>query len=251
MKKTTLTLLSLAAVLACYAQTTGKITYNEKVKLQIKLDGDANQGMMSNLPKERNSVCNLFFTADAAIYQKDTTKNHDQNIEHTTEGGGQVMIKMQEPDDKVYLDLKEKKKTEQRDFMGRMFLVEGDMKNQVWKLTGKQKQILNYSCQEALLSDTSKKVSAWFTSAIPIAAGPNGYANLPGMILKVIVDSGKVTITATKIELTPIDNSVLVKPTKGKKVTKQEYDKIVADKRKEMAEQYGGNGNVIIKINNH
>jgi GLPGLI family protein len=239
-------LLSFATVLAVSAQTTGKITYNEKVKLEIRLEG-GDQTLLNSLPKERTSQGALSFTADAALYEK-VKKAENSDINQTTEDGGQVMIKMQEPDDKFYLDLKEKKKTEQRDFMGRIFLVESEMKSQAWKLTEKQKSILNYSCQEATLADTSKNVSAWFTSAIPVSAGPNGYANLPGMILEVIEDSGRVVMTAAKVELIAVENSVLIKPTKGKKVTKPEFEKIVAEKRKEMAEQYGGSGNMIIKI---
>jgi len=90
------------------------------------------------------------FTPDVALYQK-VKKKENEDINQTSEDGGQVMIKMQEPDDKFYLDLKEKKKTEQRDFMGRIFLMESEMKSQVWKITGKQKTILNYPCRKLYL----------------------------------------------------------------------------------------------------
>lgn len=247
--KSIITLMTLAAAQAVSAQTSGKVTYNEKVKLEIRLDGIQDQALLNSIPKEKTSQGILSFTNEAALYEK-IKKEENNDINQTTEDGGQVMIKMQEPDDKFFTDLKEKKKTEQRDFMGRMFLVESDMKGQNWKMTGKQKTILNYPCQEAVLQDTSKKVTAWFTSSIPVSAGPNGYANLPGMILEVSADSGRVTMTAAKVELGPIENSALVKPSKGKKVTKAEFDKVVAEKRKEMQEQYGGSGNMMIKIEN-
>jgi len=113
-----------------------------------------------------------------------------------------------------------------------------------------QKIILNYPCQEAVLKDTSRKIVAWFTSAIPVSTGPNGYANLPGIILAADIDSGKVAIAATNVELKDFDAKIMIKPTEGKKVTKEQFEKIKEEKRKEMQQEFGGNGNVIIKVRN-
>src|SRR6185369_6523624 len=126
--------------------------------------------------------------------------------------------------------------------------IESDLSQMQWKLTGNQKMILNYPCQEAILQDTSKKVTAWFTPAIPVSTGPNGYSNLPGLVLSADIDNGKRIINATSIDLKEIDKSILVKPTEGKKVTKEAFNKIVDEKRKEMQQENGGNGDVIIKI---
>jgi len=250
MQKIFITLMAVATAGIAAAQTTGKITYDEKVKLEIKIEGNGEDDMLSSLPKERTLQKELYFTPDASLYQSDKTKQKSQNIDQATEEGGHVMIKMNEPDDKVYCDLKNNKKIEQRDFMSRMFLIESDLKKMEWKITGNQKMILNYPCQEAVLKDTGKKVTAWFTSAIPVSTGPNGYANLPGLILAADVDSGRVTITASNAGLKDFDSKIMVKPTEGKKVTKEQFEKIKEEKRKEMQEEFGGNGNVIIKIRN-
>lgn len=161
-----------------------------------------------------------------------------------------MMIKMKAPDDKVYCDLKNKMLTEQRDFMSRKFLIESPFDKTKWKLTGNQKMILTYPCQEAVLQDTTKKVIVWFSSAIPLSSGPNGYANLPGMILAADIDDGKRKITATNVELKEIDKTILLKPKEGKKTSKEEFSKIVEQKKKEMEEENGGKGNIIIKIKN-
>jgi GLPGLI family protein len=250
MKKIILTLSAVAVVCFATAQTTGKIAYDEKVKLQIKLEGNGSEDMMNSLPKERTLQKELYFTRDASFYQIDKTRKKSQDIDQASEEGAHVMIKMNEPDDKVYCDLKNNKKIEQRDFMSRMFLIESDLKKMEWKLTGNQKMILDYPCQEAVLKDTAKKVVAWFTSAIPVSTGPNGYANLPGLILSADIDSGKVVITATTIDLKDFDTKIMVKPSEGKKVTKEQFEKIREEKRKEMQEENGGNGNVIIKVRN-
>ncbi len=250
MNKVILTLSAVAITGVASAQTTGKIAYDEKVKLEIKIEGNGEDDMLSSLPKERTLQKELYFTPDASLYQSDKTKQKSQDIDQASDDGGHVMIKMNEPDDKVYCDLKNNKKIEQRDFMSRMFLIESDLKKMEWKMTGNQKMILNYPCQEAVLKDTGKKVVAWFTSAIPVSTGPNGYANLPGLILAADIDSGRVIITASNVGLKDFDTKIMVKPTGGKKVSKEQFEKIKEEKRKEMKEEFGGNGNVIIKIRN-
>lgn len=230
------------------AQTTGKIDYEEKVKLEIKLD-DADEKMLADIPKEHTSQKELYFTPEVSLYRNgEAAKAKPTTVNEETEGGPRMIIRMDQSDDKVYCDLKSKQRLEQRDFMSRTFLVESDLNSMQWKLTGNQKMILNYPCQEAVLQDTSKKVVAWFTPAIPVSTGPNGYANLPGIILSVDVDNGKRTIVATKSDLKEFDQSILKKPTEGKKMTKEAFNKMMDEKRKEMKQENGGKGDVIIKV---
>jgi GLPGLI family protein len=249
MKKQFLTLICSATLVAASAQNSAKVTYEEKVKLEIKLDG-ADSILMGDLPKEHILKKELYFNADASLYQNEKGGKAKQDLDKETEGGRRMVIRMDEPDDKVFCDLKNNKRIEQRDFMTRKFLIESDLNKMEWKLTGKQKTIMNYPCQEAVLKDTSKKVIVWFTSAIPVSTGPGGYSNLPGLILAVDIDNGKLVITAINIDKKEFDTGILLKPNEGKKVTKEQFNKIVADKRKEMQEQNGGNGDVIIKIRN-
>jgi hypothetical protein len=61
-------------------------------------------------------------------------------------------------------------------------------------------------------------------------------------------DQGRIHIVAQKVDKTQPDAKMFVKPKEGKKVKPYEFKKIVDEKTKEMQEQYGGKGNVIIKI---
>lgn len=252
MKHYLFTLLGLLGLFPAYTQNTGVVTFEEKIKLEIKIDG-ADEQMLANLPKERTSQKVLLFTPEATLYQGDKTSKASDDMDSHPEDGARVMIKMKAPEDIVYCDLKSNKLIEQRDFMSRKFLIESDPGKMQWKITGNQKMILNYPCQEAILQDTSKKIIVWFTSSIPVFSGPNGYANLPGLILALDSDDGKYMLTALKVEMKEIDKAVITKPKEGKKVTKEEYEKIKEEKRKEMNEEFGGGGgggNVIIKIKN-
>ena len=160
------------------------------------------------------------------------------------------MIKMAEPDNKTFTDLKGGEKIEQKEFMSRMFLIKSELKHGHWKITGKQKMVLDYPCQQAVNTDEDREVVAWFAPAIAVAAGPGSFGNLPGLVLEVNIDENQHVIIATSVDLKELDKAMLKKPTKGKEVTEEEYHAIVEEKMKEMGvEGEGGSGHaVVIKI---
>ena len=243
-------ILLLSAIMMIFSnadgQNSGSIIYEQKSKLNIDIDDD-NQEMLSNVPKEHISSRELIFDSTASIFQSISKKNEDETIEGES-GKGTMVIKMNVPDDHIYCDLIGKRRIEQRDFMSRKFLIEIPFSSSSWKLTGRQKDILNYPCQEAILQDTIRKVTAWFTSAIPLSTGPSGVCNLPGLVLRAELNGGEISFEAKSIDLKAVDHKSIVRPTEGKKVSREEFNKIVMEKNKEMDEQGGGNGNVIIHI---
>lgn len=247
MKKVLLIVFSLFSMIAVSAQSSGIVHYDEKVRFNIQME-DNDAKMMDALPKEHTSKKQLFFTPDASLYQNEKGESQESKIENESADGNRMIIQMDEPDDKAYCDFKNNKLVQQRDFMSRKFLIETDLNKMIWKLSGKQKKILNYPCQEAILQDTTKKLTVWFTALIPVSTGPAGYSNLPGLILEADFDNGERIISATKIDFSPFDSKQIIKPKDGKKISKEEFNKIVMEKRKEMEDQNGGNGNVIIKI---
>lgn len=225
--------------------TTGKVTYQEKIKLEIKLEGDAAQ-FANDLPKERTNSKVLYFDKDFSLYQSDDEKK-DEGMPEQQQGMVRIMVGGGETD-KIFCDLKEKKTTEQKEFMTRQFLVEGNLNSADWKMTGNFLTILGYNCLEASYKDSARNVKAWFTSSIPVSSGPAGFGGLPGLILQVDIDNGKRVITASAIDTSDISGKI-VKPKEGKKVTSDEYRKIVDEKMKEMGAEGQGTNHVIIRIN--
>jgi GLPGLI family protein len=82
------------------------------------------------------------------------------------------------------------------------------------------------------------EVTAWYTPQIPVNQGPDEYWGLPGLILEVNAD--RTTILCSKIVINPQNKETIQALTKGKSVTKQEYDDIVKQKIEEMRETFGG-----------
>jgi GLPGLI family protein len=258
MKKTCILFCAVILPLAVRSQdhlsqsiTSGKISFLEKRKLEIKLEGDAAQ-FADQIPKEQMADKILYFNTDYSLYTAGAKKATDEDINmNQHEGGIQIRMFNGGDNDIIFCDIKDGKKTEQKEFMTRKFLVDGDLISSDWKLTGNFRMISGYNCQEAVKQVTSKKVNAWFTTLIPVSSGPSGFGGLPGMILQVDINNGKQVITATAIDPSLTDPSVLTKPKDGKRVTAEEFRKIVEEKRKEMGVEDGqGTNHVVIKIRN-
>ncbi|WP_420602689.1 GLPGLI family protein [Flagellimonas sp.] len=79
-------------------------------------------------------------------------------------------------------------------------------------------------------------VTAWYTPEIPISQGPGPYWGLPGLILE--VNDGRTAILCNKIVMNTKDKEEIKVPTKGKKVSQEEYDQILVEKMEEMSERF-------------
>jgi len=226
----------------------GTVIYEQVAQLEIRLEGDAEQ-LAHDLPKEQRSEKILYFTKEAALYKN--WQAADEAEPDLEEGG--MVIRMQEPDNQTFFDLKNRKVIRQQEFMTRLFLIESDMESGNWKLTGGQRRILEYDCSEAETKKDGKIIRAWFTPGIPVSAGPGSFSNLPGLILALDVDGGKTVIEAKSVELGPVDSDIIRKPRKGKKVTGEEYQAIVEEKLKEMGVEGGGSpgtghATIVVKV---
>jgi len=85
----------------------------------------------------------------------------------------------------------------------------------------------------------TETIIAWYTPMIPASHGPDDFGGLPGLILE--LNTNNTTMLCTKVVLNPKEEIVIEIPEKGKEVTREEYQKIVDEKAKEMAERFGGN----------
>ncbi len=236
--------------LMAFSQTQGEVLYLESVKLNIDLpEGD--EAMAKMLPASQSWSRSLFFNEKAAVYKDaDLTDSEDMEFNAESDNGGEIKMVLKRPENTYYTSLEDGKIINSREFFGRMFLINGDVKKYALKLTGEQKNILGYQCQKAAFKDDERSVEVWFTPQIPVSIGPGEYAGLPGLILEVSIDNGERTTIAQKIELKEIPNDAIEKPTKGKEVTQEEFDKIEAEKMKEMDMETGGSGKgmkIIIK----
>jgi GLPGLI family protein len=84
------------------------------------------------------------------------------------------------------------------------------------------------------------EVVAWYTPQIPVSNGPGEYWGLPGLILE--INSGRTTVLCTEIVMNPSEKEAIEMPTKGKKITREDYNATVKKKMEEMRERFRGSG---------
>lgn len=219
-----------ASVIISQPRTSGKITFKETVKFKIDIEG-GNPELAKMLPPSQSVEKALYFKGGESLY-KYNEKPKDTEINHE-EGSNKFQMVIKVPENVTYVNTDEQTLLQFQDLMGKEFLITDKPASQVWKVTGEQKKILDFICQKAILSDTSKVVIAWFTPQIPVSSGPSGMGSLPGMILGIEQDNGDRLTLATAIEDLPASFN-FEKPAKGKKVSKIEFEKIREEKMKEM-----------------
>ncbi len=225
----------------------GAIVYEEVINLAKKL-GPQMEQFKGMIPDERKSYKELIFNESAAICL--TKEAGDLEINQTDADGNEMQIEMKRPEETFYTDLKKKQLIANREFMTRKFLVTSNFDELDWKITGEQKTILDIPCVAATATRGDNTVVAYFAPTIPISSGPNSFVGLPGMVLEANLNEGEYKVAAIKITEGKADETQLVKPSQGKKMSKKDFDTLMEEKMKEMREQNGGQGGngVIIRM---
>ncbi len=249
---------SLLFATGIYAQnTSGRIVYKEIIEVQMDtlITGALEDTLSTPQMEGLNEVLEQFsmpeikrelrFTSTASSF-KVATKSKDKQM--TSEDGSESFhFVMMVPEEELYIDMKTLKVTEQKEFMGKKFLLNYEIEKQDWKITGKQKKVADKLCFEARLKGDTNQTIAWFCPEIQVASGPDVYGQLPGIILELTTKKGELTYKAIEIELNPDEDIELEAPKKGKKVSKEKYRKIVEEKTREMKEVNGGQMVIEIK----
>lgn len=83
-------------------------------------------------------------------------------------------------------------------------------------------------CYKAILNNPRNNkiiLEAWYTPKIPYQYGVMNYYGLPGLILE--INKNTFTITATKIELNPLEKIKIEEPKGFKKLSYKEFKEIL------------------------
>lgn len=219
----------------------GVITYEQVIKIEFdKSRIPEGMGDMAKLiPKEQRFIKLMTFTSSTSLY----VAKEEEEVEEQRGPGQHMRMRMERADDQTFTDLKKGRTVEQKEFFGRTFLIKDEVEKLEWKITGEQKEILGYPCMMATAMKDTIEVTAWFTPSISANFGPETMGGqLPGMVMEVSLNEGKISITAINVEPRDVKKNEISEPKKGKEVTQEEYREIVMAKMKEMREQWGGKG---------
>jgi len=256
MKRYWLTACTLAALCQLQAQQQeGKILYERTTQLQIRLAG-MGDGTERNIPQSRTDKMEVIFGKNQSL-RKPVVEETPEPANF--ESGGMVIRTFAAgAEDISYFNYDEKRMVDQREFAGKKFLISDSIRPLQWKLTGESKTILGLPCQEAKAQRISTRMSmmisngepqrkevadtanitAWFTPAIAVPTGPDYQGQLPGAILEINVNDGRVVFKAIEISR-KADLAIIKEPKGGKKVTAREF---ADEQQKIMQEMQRNNG---------
>ncbi len=212
--------------LAAFSQNNeGVILFEEKINVHRGLPPDA-EDMKAMIPEFRIHQSELLFNATESLY-----RNVEEEEDDDDAGGGGVVMKIQRPEVIFYRNFAAKRKTDFREFLGKNYLIEDTLAGGNWKLTGQSKQVLGYNCMSATTTDTVRKreITAWFTDALSLSAGPQNFGQLPGMILEIDINNGEIVLAAKKVDLKKLKKGDIEAPKKGEKITEAEFQKKMSD----------------------
>jgi GLPGLI family protein len=237
----------------------GRIVYEKKTQLQVQIQDPAFQNL---IPKERKDRFELLFDNNKTLWRT-ADEGQDDEMNFDNGSGAQIRIVTPGSNDVLFSDLETSRKVEQREVMTKQFTIEDSIRRMNWKLGNETKEILGYKCKMATTTRTQKStrvnmdngqfkreeiqdtlhITAWFTDAIPLAAGPESYqGQLPGTILEIDVNNGRNKITA--VEMSAKMDPKEIKEPKGKKISQEEFNREREKIIKQMNENGGGNFNI-------
>lgn len=237
MKKILILSSFLCSILSVFGQNTeGVITFEEKMNLHRRLQ---NEEMKARVPEFRSNNMQLVFRGDECIY-----KAIEEEEDEEANAGGGGGFRFRRPNVEIYRNYATNRRIELREMGDKKYLIETDMKQPAWKLGTETKKVMGYECTQATLSDTARKqeIVAWFTMDLPLAAGPQNFGSLPGLILEADINNGETVLFAKKIDLKKIKDNAIKAPSKGDKVTEAEYRAKMDEMRKKMGNGQGGPG---------
>ncbi|MDR1553388.1 MAG: GLPGLI family protein [Prevotellaceae bacterium] len=226
-----------ATVCACLfnqaKSQTIQVIYETQPKMQIKADGlDAH--LIEQIKKSSKIKNMLCYSNGESVFK---------SLKNENEPSGGINIKT--PENIIYKNHNTNKEISYKDFFGKGFLIESELKiaDSIWEITDSTKNILGYTCTKAISKNKEKEASVWFCPHLPIKDGPF-YTGLDGLVLEVVSDNS--TVSAQEI-LIDADCDIAA-PTKGKKISKEEFDKMVEKRMKTMEQSDESGGGITIKI---
>ena len=244
----------------------GKVIYERTLQMQINFQG-MDEEMARRMPRSRTDNFELLFSAGQSLWQPLPSMNEEANTFSGGGPGGQQQVFMFRggpgAGGVTYHNFETGKRIEQQEMDSKNYLITDSIRKLSWKLSGETKTILGYQARKAtakqygmrpavsmengtmkreMRPDTSTVV-AWFATDIPVPAGPMFQGNLPGLILELDMNNGRVVYKAIEVSQKP---GTIKEPKGGKPITAEEFRKANEKMMEEMMKNMPAGGRVRI-----
>jgi len=243
----------------------GKVVYERTLQMQISFRG-MNEDLARQLPRSRTDHFELLFTTNKCLWQQLPNASEEAN---TFSGGGGNVVMIRGgggADDVSFTNLETGKRVDQRELNSKNYLVDDSITKLAWKLTDDTKTILGYTARKAVAKQYTSRatvamengelkrqvipdtvnVVAWFTTSIPVAAGPLFQGQLPGLILELDMNNGRSVYKAVEVSQ-KVNTGSIKEPKGGKRITAAEFAQEREKALEEMRRNMPANGNIRIR----
>ncbi|WP_282788013.1 GLPGLI family protein [Flavobacterium croceum] len=268
--------------MAVYESKTSTSEFKSRLQGNKDITPEMQKMIEERMKKMFEKTYILHFNMQSSIYKEE----EKLDTPGQQQGGFRMMSNMMGTGGTYYKNIKDKKYTVDREFMGKEFLVKDTLTNYKWQMSGETREIGGYMCYKATAvvpvsktdfknfrlkkedtkekekstEETTKKTSfldevdipkeitltAWYTTEIPVSQGPEGYWGLPGLILE--VNDGRTTILCSKLVMNPKEKADIKAPTNGKEISQKDYDETILKKMEEFREMNQGQGGKRMEI---
>lgn len=232
----------------------GRVVYEQQMKggqSTVTINGNA----QTFTRPDRTFKWEVLFTSDQSLRRSIETERPESelSVPGMSPMGSVRVMSASMAESTTWYNFAEGRKVDQREAIGKKYLVEDSIIKHTWKLTGETKTILGYTCQKAITQTPVKSfnmqmqdgefkrtekwdtinVTVWFTPAITIPAGPEFQGELPGLILETESRNGSAVTRA--VEISPeVKLTEIREPKSGKRISKADFDKAVEASQKDM-----------------
>lgn len=235
----TVVCLVLSVSLVQAQQKEGKVVYQRTSQVTARFNINGEDQV---IPQTRKDNFEVTFGNNQSLWKAGEQEEEDAPS-FSSEGGAQIRMIVAGSNDVLYTNFETGKRTEKREVMDKIFIVDDSVRSLKWKMTGETKTILDKPCMKAVATNITTRTTmnmengkverkevqdtatiiAWFTSSIPVSAGPGEYqGQLPGLILEMDVANGRQKFVATSIS-EKADLTIIKEPTGKKHYTPEEF----------------------------
>jgi len=92
---------------------------------------------------------------------------------------------------------------------------------QIWTIGDSTREVLGYTCQQAMADFRGRRWTAWFATDIPVSDGPWKLSGLPGLILEAYDEGQQYVFTAVGLERVKDEPIILNRSFKGNRKFEQ------------------------------
>ena len=263
--------------MAVYESKTSTSDFAKNFEGNKEITPEMKTQIMERMKKMFEKTFILNFDKSTSIYKEE----EKLDAPGQNQGGFRMMTSMMGGGGTYFKNIKEKKYTVDKEFMGKEFLVKDSLKIYNWQMTGETRQIGGYNCfkaiavvptsasdfrnfrmkktddekkEEVKAEDKEKKTNIMdgfeMPKEITITAWytpeipvSQGPEGYWGLPGLILeINDGKTTILCSKIVLNPKDKVEIKAPTNGKEISQKEYDETVMKKMEELREMGAGQG---------